>query len=105
MITQGLLGPCFWKPKNEAFNTYRKLAKVIQNEKGHNVVSIRSDHGGEFQNESFENFCEENWIHNNFLCNPTPQGHLIEDSKKWVRDVGEGLRVLMSLRVDFGPMD
>jgi len=37
------------------------------NEKGLNIVSIRSDHGGEFQNEYFEKFCEENGIHQNFL--------------------------------------
>jgi len=34
-------------------NKFCKLAKVIQNEKGLNVVSIRSDHGSEFQNEYF----------------------------------------------------
>ena len=44
----------FLKTKNEAFDAFRKLTKVIQNEKGLNIVSLRSDHGGEFQNESFE---------------------------------------------------
>ena len=38
-----------------------------QNEKGFNIVSIRSDYVGEFQNEYFEKFCEENGIHQNFL--------------------------------------
>ena len=33
----------FLKTKNEAFDAFRKLAKVIQNEKGLNIVSIRSD--------------------------------------------------------------
>jgi len=42
------------KTKNEAFDAFRKLAKVIQNENGLNIVSLRSDLGGEFQNESFE---------------------------------------------------
>ena len=63
----------FLKTKNEAFDAFHKLAKVIQNEKGLNIVSIRSDHGGEFQNESFENFCEENGIHHNFSVPRTPQ--------------------------------
>ena len=43
----------FLKTKNEAFEAFRKLAKMIQNEKGLNIVSLGSDHGGEFQNESF----------------------------------------------------
>ena len=56
----------FLRTKNDAFDAFCKLAKVIQNEKGLNIVSIRSDHGGEFQNEDFEKFCEENGIHHNF---------------------------------------
>ena len=56
----------FLRTKNDAFDAFCKLAKVIQNEKGLNIVSIRSDHGGEFQNEYFEKFCEENGIHHNF---------------------------------------
>ena len=67
MITQ-ISWTLFLKTKNEAFDAFHKLAKVIQNEKGLNIVSIRSDHGGEFQNESFENFCEENGIHQYFFA-------------------------------------
>ena len=39
----------FLQTKNEAIDAFGKLAKVIQNEKGLNIVSIRSDHRGEFQ--------------------------------------------------------
>jgi len=63
----------FLKTKNEAFDAFRKLSKVIQNEKGLNIVSIRSDREGEFQNESFKNFCAENRIHHNFCAPKTPQ--------------------------------
>ena len=63
----------FLKTKNEAFDAFRKLAKVIQNEKGLKIVSLISDHGEEFQNESFEKFCEENGIHHNFSAPRTPQ--------------------------------
>jgi len=34
----------FLKTKNETFDHFRKLAKLIQNEEGLNIVSIRSDH-------------------------------------------------------------
>ena len=63
----------FLKTKNEAFDAFCKLAEVIQNGKGLKIVSFRSDHEGEFQNESFENFCEENGIHHNFFALRTPQ--------------------------------
>jgi len=61
------------KTKKEAFHAFRKLAKMIQNEKGLNIVLLRSDHEGEFQNESFESFCEGNGIHHNFYAPRTPQ--------------------------------
>ena len=35
--------------KNDAFQAFRKLAKVIQNKKNLKIISIRSDHGGEFE--------------------------------------------------------
>ena len=57
----------FLRTKNDVFEAFNTLAKVIQNEKGLNIVSIRGDHGGEFQNAFFEKFSEENGIHHNFL--------------------------------------
>jgi len=57
------------KTKNDVF---RKLSNVIQNEKSLTIVSIRSYKGGEFQNEYFEKFCEENGIHHNFSIPRTP---------------------------------
>jgi transposase InsO family protein len=56
----------FLKTKDEAFSAFVKLANRIQNEKGIKIVSIRSDHGGEFQNDKFEHFCSEKGIHHNF---------------------------------------
>ena len=40
--------------KNDAFQAFRKLAKIIQNKKNLKIISIRSDHGGEFENKEFE---------------------------------------------------
>ena len=40
--------------KNDAFQAFRKLAKIIQNKKNIKIISIRSDHGGEFENKEFE---------------------------------------------------
>ena len=55
---------------------------MIQIEKGLNIVSLRSDLGGEFQNESFEKFYEENGIHNNFSAPRTPQQNGVVERKK-----------------------
>jgi len=37
---------------------FKKHAKVLENEKGSKIFSLKSDHGGEFENEKFEHFCE-----------------------------------------------
>ena len=52
----------FLASKDEAFKSFVKLAKRIQREKNDKIISIRSDHGGEFKNKSFMEFCEENGI-------------------------------------------
>lgn len=67
--------------KNDAFKAFKKYATQVQNEKSLKIVSIRSDHGGEFQNSSFENFCEENGIHHNFSAPQTPQQNGVVERK------------------------
>jgi len=83
----------FLKTKKEAFDAFHKLANVIQNEKGLNIVSIRSDHGGEFQNEYFEKFCGENGIHHNFFAPRTTQQNGVVERKN--RSL-EGARTLQN---------
>jgi len=52
----------FLATKNDTFHDFKGLAKVLENEKSSKIVSIWSDHGGEFQNEKFEHFCEKRGI-------------------------------------------
>ena len=52
----------FLAHKNDAYIAFKKLAKVLQNENGCCIKSIRSDHGGEFQNARLERFCEKHGI-------------------------------------------
>jgi len=42
---------------------------------------LRSDHGGEFQNELFEKFCEENGIMHNFSAPRTSQQNEVVERK------------------------
>jgi len=57
----------FLAAKNDTFHAFKRLAKMLENEKISKIVSFRSDHGGEFQNENFEHFCEKHGINHNFL--------------------------------------
>ena len=44
-------------------------------------MSIRSDHGGEFQNEKFEHFCEKHDINHNFFVPRTKQQNGVVERK------------------------
>ena len=62
--------------------------------KGLNIVSIRSDHGDAFQNESFEKFYEENGIHHNFSAPWTLQQNGVMERKN--RSLKEGARTFLN---------
>ncbi|RDY06941.1 hypothetical protein CR513_09014, partial [Mucuna pruriens] len=67
--------------KDESFKVFSILCKCIQNEKGFTTASIRSGHGGEFENESFLQFYEEHGIHHNFSYPRTPQHNSVVERK------------------------
>lgn len=71
----------FLTHKNDAFHAFRRLAKVIQNKMNLKIISIRSDHGGEFENNDFEMFCDEYGIEHNFSAPRTPQQNGVVERK------------------------
>jgi len=80
--------------KNEAFQAFRKLAKVIQNKKNLKIISIRSDHGGEFENKEYEMFYDEYGIEHNFSAPRTPQQNGVVERKN--RSLEEIARTLLN---------
>ena len=63
----------FLAHKDEALHTFIKHWKKIQNEKGLTLITVRSDHGGEFENHGFEYFCNEHGYGHNFFVLRIPQ--------------------------------
>ncbi|GJU63555.1 retrovirus-related pol polyprotein from transposon TNT 1-94 [Tanacetum coccineum] len=64
----------FLKDKTEDFDQFKIFSKKIQNQLGCTIVSIRTDHGREFDNEvQFGEFCNANGITQNFSAPRTPQ--------------------------------
>ena len=45
------------------------------------ILKVRSDHGGEFENEPFESFCEKHGIIHEFSFPRTPQQNGVVDGK------------------------
>lgn len=67
--------------KHVASNTFKKYAKLVQNEKSLKIASILSDHGREFQNALFKGFCDEYKISHDFSTPRTPQQNVVVERK------------------------
>ncbi|GJY97683.1 retrovirus-related pol polyprotein from transposon TNT 1-94 [Tanacetum coccineum] len=85
----------FLKHKNEAFDHFEIPSKRIQNQKGCPIISIRMDHGREFDNEvQFGAFCDANGITHNFSAPSTPQSNGVVERKN--RTLQEMSRTLLN---------
>jgi len=80
--------------KSYAFAAFKKLARRLQNTKNNNIGSIRSGHGGEFQNEKFNKFCEKLGILHNFFAPRTPQQNGVVERKN--KSLEELTRTMLS---------
>ena len=75
----------FIREKSDTFAVFEDLCKQVQREKGESigkVVGIRSDHGREFENMSFTNFCIAKGIAHEFSALITPQAMAF--FRKWL---------------------
>ncbi|GJQ93054.1 retrovirus-related pol polyprotein from transposon TNT 1-94 [Tanacetum coccineum] len=79
----------FLKDKTEAFDQFKIFRKKIQNQLGCTIVSIRIDHGREFDNEvQFGEFCNANGITHNFSAPLTLQSNgMIERKNKTLQEM------------------
>jgi len=59
--------------KDESFEKFLMLLKKIEKRIAHPLVSLRSDHGKEFENSSFIDYCNEHGVDHNFSMPRTPQ--------------------------------
>ena len=63
----------FLASKDESFEAFIIFLKKTEKRIGHSLISLRSDHGKEFENSSFIDYCNEHCIDHNFSALRTPQ--------------------------------
>ena len=80
--------------KNDVLKEFKTFCKKVQNEKGYTITSIRSDHGGEFDNNALEDFCNENGFEHNFSAPRTPQQNGVVERKN--RTIQEMARTMLN---------
>nr|GEY20367.1 retrotransposon protein [Tanacetum cinerariifolium] len=93
----------FLKDKTEAFDQFKIYSKKIQNQLGCTIVSIRTDHGREFDNEvQSREFCNANGITHNFSALRTPQSNaIVERKNKTLQEISRTMLYEQSLPQKF----
>jgi len=84
----------FISSKDETYHVFKNFAKVVQNEKNSNIMSIKSDHDREFQNEKFNRFYSKLGIKHNFSAPRTPQQNGVVERKN--RSLEEMARMMLN---------
>ena len=74
----------FLSSKDETFDLFVVFANKVQNEKGICITAIRTDYGGEFENQAFGEFCDAHGIDHNFSAPRTPQQNGVVERKNRV---------------------
>ena len=74
----------FLKHKDQTLDTLIAFCNRVENEKAHKINKIRSDHGGEFENDRFTSFCMEKGYKHEFSTPRTPQQNGVVERKNRV---------------------
>ncbi|MCH79544.1 gag-protease polyprotein [Trifolium medium] len=83
----------FFKEKSESFEAFKELCLQLQREKNTVIIRIRNDHGKEFENASFLDFCASEGIKHEFSTPITPQQNGVVERKN--RTIQESARVML----------
>ena len=72
----------FLKGNFEAFEKFKIFKAMAENESGMKIKCLRSDNGGKFTSNEFNEFCEGHGIKRQILDAKTPQHNGVVERKK-----------------------
>ena len=88
----------FLATKDETFTMFEIFAKLIEKKFNKDIISIRSDHGLEFENSQFLQFCTTNGIEHNFSAPRTPQQNgVVERKNRTLEDIARTMLISSKL--------
>jgi len=67
--------------KDEFFDKFLVFLKKTEKKVGHSLVSLRYDHGKEFENSCLIDYCNEHGADHNFSAPRTPQQNGVTERK------------------------
>ena len=88
----------FLKNKSDAFSEFVTLCNRLSNEFSSSIVKIRSDHGGEFENECFSDFYISHGILHEFAFpRAAPQNGVVERKNRTLQECGRTMLVVANI--------
>ncbi|CAH9079864.1 unnamed protein product [Cuscuta europaea] len=92
----------FLASKKDTFNEFVVFVRKIEHQTGLHLIKIRSDHGTEFDNSLFEEFCKERGIDHNFSAPRTPQQNgVVERKNRTLEDMTRTMLISSGLARNF----
>ena len=86
----------FLNEKSEAFATFKKFKALVEKQKGCSIKTIRSDRGGEYTSQKFEEYCKNEGIQKHLTSGYTPQQNGVSERRN--RTIVEMTRTMMNER-------
>ncbi|KAL4339806.1 hypothetical protein GQ457_08G010530 [Hibiscus cannabinus] len=71
----------FLKQKSEAFGAFKNFKALVEKESSYEIKSLRSDRGGEFTSNEFNDFCKANGIRRPLTVPRSPQQNGVAERK------------------------
>jgi transposase InsO family protein len=86
----------FLREKSIAFEKFKKIKALAENQKGRKLKEICSDMGGEFMSRYFKQFCDRHGIKREYIIPGTPQQNGVVERQN--RSIQHMARDMMSER-------
>ena len=92
----------FLASKDETFENFFVFLERVEKKVEHSLICLRSDHGKEFENSSFINFCNEHGVDHNFSTIRTPQQNgVVEQKNRTLEDMTSTVLITSDLPTHF----
>ncbi|XP_021734165.1 uncharacterized protein LOC110700891 [Chenopodium quinoa] len=92
----------FLVSKDDTFDQFVAFVKKEQRRTGHQLVHLRSNHGTDFENSKFDEFCEEHGMDHNFSASKTPQQNgVVERKNRSLEDMERTMLISSGLPRNF----
>jgi transposase InsO family protein len=77
----------FLASRSDTLTKFVSFCKKVENETGYKIGCIRSDHGTEFQNQNFDEFCNSRGYSHNFSAPRIPQQNSVERKNRVLEEM------------------